>query len=76
MWIFVIQLIIGVALMVISILLMPKTKEPESPKPGEFSFPLVTRKNKIPVLFGVRRQQAPNVVYYGEIGTRPNMKCS
>jgi hypothetical protein len=64
---FLIQVAIMVAL---SLLLAPKPKQPKKPLPiglEQFDIPTAEEGRPIPVLFGKRYIQAPNVVWYGHL---------
>ncbi len=63
------QLLIVVALTVLSAMLAPK---PQNPKPGglgDIKVPQAKEGDSIPVLFGTRDIAAPNVVWYGDLKT-------
>ena len=44
---------------------------PPSAKIGDFTVPAATDGKEIPVLFGTREVVQPNVVWYGDLKTRP-----
>lgn len=66
MWV---QIVIGVVSLVLSAMLAPK---PQNPKPGglgDIKVPQAKEGGSIPVLFGTRDIEAPNVVWYGDLKT-------
>lgn len=66
MWQFV---VLWVASMVISYLLAPK---PQAPTPGDVKPGTTAEAGRpIPVLFGTRIVAQPNVVWWGDVGTKP-----
>lgn len=62
-----------VASMVVSIALAPKPKTTKI-KPGEVEAPTAEEGREIPVLFGTRYINGPNVVWYGDIRAQPIRK--
>jgi len=59
---------------VIAYALRPKPPTQATPPPatiGEFDVPTAEDGREIPVLFGTREVQGPNVVWYGDLGTEP-----
>lgn len=65
-----VSLAIMVAMLACSFLLQPKTTQP-SADAGDLDFPTASAGKPIPVLFGSRWVTSPNVVWYGDIRTRP-----
>jgi hypothetical protein len=64
------QVVLWVATQVISYALRPK---PQSAKPAsinDFQVPTAEEGREIPVLFGTRDITGPNVVWYGDLGTK------
>ena len=67
-----IQLIIYLVIMALSYALAPKPKNaaPVAPKPAgieDLQLPTATAGREIPVLFGMRWINSPNVVWYGDL---------
>ena len=65
------QIILWVATMVISYALRPKPVN-QTPTPAtiaDFDVPTAEDGREIPVLFGTREVQGPNVVWYGDMRT-------
>ena len=63
------QIVIAVVSLVLSAMLAPK---PQNPKPGglgDIKVPQAKEGGSIPVLFGTRDIEAPNVVWYGNLKT-------
>ena len=67
MWPYIIMM---VASMVISYALRPKPPEMQAATLDEFTAPTAEEGKSIPVLFGTRDVQAPNVVWYGDMAAR------
>ena len=65
------QLIVSIALGLLSSLLTPKPKV-NTPKPaglGDFDVPVAEVGKSIPVLFGTRELKNMNVIWYGHLKT-------
>ena len=52
--------------------LMPKPQTAPPPGLGEVKVPTAEEGREIPVLFGTRIIQGPNVVWWGDVKTRPH----
>lgn len=63
---FLIQLAIGVGLMIIGYLLMPKPKQPKPPSTSDLEDPTAEAGRPIPVIFGSLKLKSPNVIWYGD----------
>ncbi len=65
------QLIITIVSALLTYLLQPK---PERPKPAslkDFNIPTAEEGRPIPVVFGRPTIKGANVIWYGDLGTRP-----
>jgi len=69
-------MIAWVVLSVVSYLLRPKAAAPVTPEAGEVTGTTVDAASSVPVLFGTRKMNQPNCVWYGDIGTTPIIACS
>lgn len=67
--------IIFIACAVLSYLLRPKPESPPIPEAGTVNATTVDANSDVPVLFGTRKMQSPNVVWYGDIGVTPIVNC-
>lgn len=63
------QIILFVASLVISYALRPKPQNIPPAGMGEINAPTASVGREIPVLFGTRKLQGPNVVWYGDLRT-------
>lgn len=75
-WNFVIQIVISLALTAISYALAPKPKV-ETPKAAgldDFDLPTAEEGRPIPVVFGTVLLRGPNVVWAGDLKTKPIRK--
>lgn len=66
-----------VAMIVIAIAsyaLTPKPPGPTTPTPGKLQLPTTEAGTSIPVVFGTREIQKPNLVYWGGVSTDPIRK--
>ncbi len=57
--------------------MIPKPPKPDQPKPGKIGdkdVPIASASAPIPVLFGTRRLSGPNVVWYGDVRSKPIKK--
>lgn len=59
--------VLWVATTVISYALQPKPKSAKPAPLGDFNVPTAEEGREIPVLFGTRDIQGPNVVWYGDL---------
>lgn len=64
---FVIMLIIA---LVVSYALRPKPPEPKPASLADFDVPTADEGRPIPVVFGTVTVTGPNVVWYGDLGTK------
>lgn len=64
-------LIIAVVAAIALYFLMPKPETQPPPGVGEVEAPTAKEGQEIPVLFGTRVLNGPNVVWYGDIKTSP-----
>jgi len=71
MWWFV---VIFIAALVIANQLMPKTQSQPPAGLGDFKVPTAEEGREIPVLFGTRDIEGPNVVWYGDLRVVPIQK--
>ena len=62
--------------LVASYALMPKPQSQPPPGIGSVTAPTAEEGREIPVLFGTRDMDGPNVVWYGDIKTVPIKKRS
>lgn len=65
------QLILWVATTVVSYLLRPKAETQKPPGIGTVEAPTADVGREIPVLFGTRDIKGPNVVWFGDVTTKP-----
>jgi hypothetical protein len=73
MWV---QIAIWIAILIIGVAIAPKPKS-STPTPGEPDGIATAEAGKaIPVLFGTRLIQAPNVVWWGDVATNPIQSSS
>lgn len=70
------QLVVWIALTVISYLMNPKGSTQSSVTPGEVEATTVDSSGPVPVLFGTRLITTTNCVWYGDVGTTPIVTCS
>lgn len=73
MWI---QLLVMVVVMVLQAILSPKPPGPDPAQAAgldEFDLPIASEAAPIPVLFGTRWLDRPNVVWYGDLLQEPIM---
>lgn len=61
-----VQLLIGLALSVVSYVLMPKPKAPKPPQASDFDSPTADRGRPVPVVFGSVRVKGVNILWYGD----------
>jgi hypothetical protein len=59
---------------IISYVAMSKAQAAPTPAVGEIKAPTAEDGVEIPVLFGTKDVTGPNVVYFGDIKTRPHKK--
>lgn len=71
MWWFFIGLVVS---FVASYAMMPKPQDQPPPAIGEVDAPTAEDGREIPVLFGTRDLEGPNVVWYGDIRVVPLKK--
>ncbi len=69
-WNFVIQLIIAIALSVISYLLTPKPKTPKPDHNRDFDSPTASSGRPVPVVWGTMTVKGGNILWYGDKGRR------
>lgn len=58
-----------VVALVVSFAMMPKAESQKPPGLGDVKAPTADEGREIPVLFGTRHLEGPNVVWYGDIST-------
>jgi len=68
------QVVLWVVSTVISYALQPKLQAPKPAGLGDFQVPTAEEGREIPVLFGSRDINGPNVVWYGDLRTVPVKK--
>ena len=56
----------------ITYLLMPKPQTQPPPGLGEVNVPTAEEGRELPVLFGTKELRGPNVVWWGDVKTRPH----
>lgn len=61
-----IPLLIGIALNIVSYLLMPKPKQPKPPAAKDLENPTAEAGRPIPVVFGTITVKGTNVLWFGE----------
>lgn len=69
--------VVAVVMFAISLYSMSLAPKPQNAKPAglsEFTVPTAEVGRDIPVLFGRRKFEAPNVVYYGDLRSYPVKK--
>lgn len=64
------NLLIGLALMVLSYLIMPKPKGPKPPETKDIDDPVAEAGKPIPVVFGTVIVKGLNVLWFGDKGHR------
>jgi len=69
-WNFVVQLIIAIALAVISYLITPKPKGPQSAASKDLESPTAEADKPIPKFWGTMIIKGPNLLWYGEKSMR------
>ena len=63
---FIVQVLIAVAMMIVSYMLMPKPKQTsQETQPGEA--PTASAGRPVPVIFGTMRVKDPNCLWYGDV---------
>lgn len=67
---FLVQLAIGVGLMILGYMLMPKPKQPKPPSTEDLDDPTAEAGRPIPVIFGSMKVKSPNVMWYGDKESR------
>lgn len=65
---FIAQLAIGLGLLFVGYLLMPKPKQPKPPSLDDLKEPTAETGRPIPVIFGSIRADDPNIIFYGDKG--------
>lgn len=68
MWWYIISFVVS---LVVSFAMMPKPQSVPPAGLGDIKAPTAEEGREIPVLFGTRDLKAPNVVWYGDLGTSP-----
>lgn len=63
---FLVQLAIGVGLMILGYMLMPKPKQQKPPSTEDLDDPTAEAGRPIPVIFGSMKVKSPNVIWYGD----------
>lgn len=66
--------IIFIVLLVVAYAMMPKPQTQPPPGVGEVKAPTAEEGREIPVLFGTRDVEGPNVVWYGDLRVEPIRK--
>lgn len=69
--------VVAVVMFAVSLYAMSLAPKPQNAKPAglnEFTIPTAEVGRDIPVLFGRRKFEAPNVVYYGDLRSYPVKK--
>lgn len=66
---FLIPLLIGLVLNIVSYLLMPKPKQPKPDEVKDLENPTAEAGRPVPVIFGTLRIKALNVIWFGEKST-------
>lgn len=72
-----IQVVIAVVMLIVSYLMQPKAKKSQGAAPAaldDFDVPTATEDRVIPQVFGRRLCESPNVVWYGNLRTKPIKK--
>lgn len=69
-WGYIVYGVVSLLLTVASIFLRPSQKAPKT-KAEDSQIPAPVPGAKIPVLFGTRLIESPNVVWYGDMKTQP-----
>lgn len=70
------NLLIGLALMIIGYLLMPKPKQPKPAEMSELEGPTADQAAQIVKIFGDITIQSPNILWYGNIANVRKKKKS
>lgn len=70
------QLVVWIGLQIVSALLFRPKVNQTNVTPGEVEATVVDSSGPVPVLFGTRRIDTPNCVWYGDVGTTPIRTCS
>lgn len=63
---FIVQLVLAVALLVVSYLLAPRPKQPQPDATKDFEAPTAEAGRPVPVLFGTKIIKGPNVLWFGD----------
>lgn len=67
---FLVQLAIAIVLQVVALVLTPKPKGPRPDAVKDLDSPTAEAGRPMPRLFGTATIKSPNVIWYGEKGTR------
>lgn len=67
-------LVVYIVALVIAVASMPKPESQPPPGLGDVKAPIAEEGVEIPVLFGTRRLDGPNVVWYGDVKAVAIMK--
>lgn len=65
------QIVWWVVSSVISMLLAPKPEKPKPASLSDFKAPTAEEGRPVPVIFGTVLVKGPNVVWYGDLRTKP-----
>ena len=65
-WWWLIQLVVAVALMIISYVLTPKPKKERPPETSDLDNPTAEAGRPIPVVFGTLEVKGSNILWYGD----------
>ncbi len=65
------QLVVMLVSALLSYLLQPKPEKPKPASLSDFDIPTAEEGRSIPVIFGRPKIHGANVVWYGDLGTRP-----
>lgn len=65
-------ILIWIAVTALAYVLAPKPQTQPPPGIGEIKVPTAEEGREIPVLFGTRNIDGPNVVWFGDIKTEPH----
>lgn len=73
---FLAYVIVFIVTTIVSVALAPKPPKPKPSLLEDFDFPVAEEGRPVPVIFGTMRVTGANVLWYGDLGTKPIKKSS
>lgn len=67
-------IVVFIVALVLAVTMMPKSQSQPPAGLGDFKVPTAEEGREIPVLFGTRDCEGPNVVWYGDLKVEPIKK--